>query len=62
MNGELGKELKTVQKVLRYNIFMVNPCFYCDKEALYGGAIDLVEKEYEVIEVCEDHFVFPSAS
>ncbi len=47
---------------MRYNMYMVTPCFYCDKEALYGGAVDLVEEDYEVVEVCEDHFVFPSAS
>jgi hypothetical protein len=41
---------------------MVTPCFYCNKDAVYSGSVDLVEDDYEVVEVCEDHFIFPSAS
>jgi hypothetical protein len=43
-------------------MYMVTPCFYCDKEALYGGSVEKTDDHYEVVEVCEEHFVFPSAS
>ncbi len=36
---------------------MITPCFYCNKEAKYTGNVDKVNDTYNVVDVCEDHFV-----
>ena len=36
---------------------MITPCFYCNKEAKYTGNVDKVNDAYNVVDVCEDHFV-----
>lgn len=40
----------------------MTPCFYCEEPAKYTGPVESVNDHLEVVEVCENHFVFPGTA
>ena len=41
----------------------MTPCFYCNKSAEYMSLTpQKIKDNFEVVDVCKDHFEFPGAS
>jgi hypothetical protein len=42
---------------------IMTPCFYCNKSAEYMSLTpQKIKDNFEVVDVCKDHFEFPGAS